>query len=75
MPDNAQMTAPGLAGHGAGRLASVHIDAYNAELRSAEGFIGDRASNRAFRAILEEGRERVRIGDDPDPIGTCLRAT
>ncbi len=69
MPDNAQMTAPGLAGHGAGRLASVHIDTYNAELRSSEGFVGDRASNRAFRAILEEGRDRVRGEDEPDPLG------
>ena len=37
-------TDPGLAGHGAGRLAAVHIDTYNAELRDEEGFIGDRAS-------------------------------
>ncbi len=61
-------TTPGLAGHGAGQLTTVHIDTYNAELRDEEGFIGDRASGRAFRAILEDGRERVRQVDE-DPIG------
>jgi predicted NBD/HSP70 family sugar kinase len=61
--------SPGLAGHGAGQLAAVHIDTYNAELRDEGGFIGDRASGRAFRAILEDGRERVRHGGE-DPVGT-----
>ncbi len=62
--------ASGLAGHGAGRLAAVHLDTYNAELRDEEGFIGDRASNRAFRAMLEDRRERVRDADgDGDPLG------
>lgn len=55
-----------IASHGAKSLAAVDIDAYNAELRDAEGFIGDRASNGAFRAILEDWRERIRkVGDDP----------
>jgi len=58
----------GLAGHGAGRLTAVHIDTYNAELRDEAGFIGDRASGRAFRAILGNVRERVGQGDD-DPVG------
>ena len=63
--------SPGLAGHGAGQLAAVHIDTYNAELRDEGGFIGDRASGRAFRAILDDGRERVRDDDgDGDPVGT-----
>ena len=66
MPTQADATVSGLAGHGAGCLTAVHIDAYNAELRDEDGFIGDRASGRAFRAILEAGRERVRrSGDDP----------
>ena len=68
MPTPSPTSAPGLAGHGSGRLAAVHIDAYNAELRDEAGFIGDRASNRAFRAILEDIRERVRQIDD-DPVG------
>jgi len=57
-----------LAGHGAGRLAAVHIDTYNAELRDEAGFVGDRASGRAFRAILDDMRERVSQVDD-DPVG------
>lgn len=52
--------------HGAVALATVEIDAYNAELRDSEGFVGDRASNRAFRAILDESREKLRkVSDDP----------
>jgi hypothetical protein len=58
----------GIAGHGAEQLASVTIDTYNAELRDKDGFIGDRASGRAFRAILEDWRERLRESGD-DPIG------
>ncbi len=68
MPTQSTPSVPGLAGHGVGQLPAVHIDTYNAELRDDGGFIGDRASGRAFRAILEEGRERVREGDD-DPVG------
>ncbi|WP_211259546.1 ROK family protein [Belnapia moabensis] len=56
--------------HGALDLSLVRIDTYNAELRDAsgQGFLGDRASNRAFVEILEDWRERVRrasSGDDP----------
>src|SRR5947207_10881054 len=59
-PDSA-----GLA-HGASRLPSVVVESYNAEVRDGEAFIGDRASNRAFRNIVEEWRERLRkVGDDP----------
>ena len=68
MSSPSKRSASGLAGHGAGQLAAVHIDTYNAELRDEGGFIGDRASGRAFRAILEDGRERVRDGDE-DPVG------
>lgn len=56
----------GLTGHGGANLPAVDVRAYNAELRDSEGFIGDRASNRAFRAILEDLREKIRrVGDDP----------
>ncbi|MBV8800619.1 MAG: ROK family protein [Alphaproteobacteria bacterium] len=65
MAANEEPTASLLA-HGAERLTHVTIDTYNAELRSAEGFIGDRASRRAFRAILDDWRERVsQYGEDP----------
>jgi len=54
--------------HGASTLPAVTIDSYNEELRDSEGFIGDRASGRAFRAILADERDRVCAKDD-DPIG------
>lgn len=52
--------------HGGRVLPAVTVDTYNEELRDSEGFVGDRASGRAFRAILEDWRERLRVhGDDP----------
>jgi predicted NBD/HSP70 family sugar kinase len=58
-----------LVAHGASRLTEVDVDDYNAEISDKDGgFVGDRASGRAFRAILETAREQVRKLDD-DPIG------
>ncbi|MDO9440517.1 MAG: ROK family protein [Beijerinckiaceae bacterium] len=54
--------------HGALELPSVVIDSYNLELREKDGFVGDRASKRAFHNILEDWRDRVRKVDD-DPLG------
>ena len=55
-----------LIGHGAPQLVAVTVDTYNEELRDGEGFIGDRASKRAFQSILDDWRERLRkVGDDP----------
>jgi predicted NBD/HSP70 family sugar kinase len=57
---------PPVLGHGGRILPAVMVDTYNEELRDSEGFVGDRASGRAFRAILEDWRERLRAqGDDP----------
>jgi hypothetical protein len=66
---SAPVTQPIAVSHGSADLPAVTVDAYNAELRDGEGFIGDRASNRAFRAILDESRERVREVSDEDPLG------
>jgi hypothetical protein len=57
--------------HGARELPLVHVDTYNTELQDAsgQGFLGDRASNRAFVAILEDWRERVRRSGGEDPLG------
>ena len=64
--DEAESPAPHLLAHGAETLSHVTVDAYNAELRTPEGFVGDRASKRAFQAILDDWRERVRkMGEDP----------
>ena len=59
-------TLASIAEHGACRLPSVELDSYNIELKDDEGFIGDRASKRAFREIIENWRKSVRkAGDDP----------
>ena len=52
--------------HGGRVLPAVTVDTYNEELRDDEGFVGDRASRRAFRAILADWRDRLKEhGDDP----------
>jgi predicted NBD/HSP70 family sugar kinase len=66
MAETPESDAPPLLAHGAEHLSHVTIDEYNAELRTAEGFVGDRASKGAFQAILDEWRERLRkMGEDP----------
>lgn len=63
---NSDDTSTSLLAHGGKVLSLVVVDAYNAEMRSPEGFLGDRASRRAFQAILDDWRDRVsRAGDDP----------
>jgi hypothetical protein len=57
--------SPPLA-HGGRVLPAVIVDTYNEELRDEEGFVGDRASRRAFRAILADWRDRLKEhGEDP----------
>ncbi len=51
---------PAVAAHGAARLPAVDVDSYNVELKDDEGFIGDRASKGAFRAIIENWRKPLR---------------
>ncbi|MGZ3290135.1 MAG: ROK family protein, partial [Xanthobacteraceae bacterium] len=59
-------TLPTVAAHGAARLPSVDVDSYNVELKDDEGFIGDRASKGAFRAIMDNWRKALRkTGSDP----------
>src|SRR4030095_17206079 len=61
-----EQPARDLLAHGAETRSHVTVDAYNAELRAPEGCVGDRASKRAFQAILDDWRERVRkMGEDP----------
>ena len=54
--------------HGADTLDLVEIDSYNVELRDEDGFLGDRASKTAFRAILERWRGQM-SSNGPDPLG------
>lgn len=57
---------PAIIQHGWHVLPHVVVDAYNEELRDADGFLGDRASKGAFRDILDKWRKAVvRDGDDP----------
>jgi predicted NBD/HSP70 family sugar kinase len=65
---NDQSTAPVIAAHGAAQLPSVVLDSYNVEVKDDKGFVGDKASNRAFRETLEEWRKAVR-DKDHDPLG------
>src|SRR3954447_25846571 len=60
------ITIPALGRHGAKTLPAVEVDSYNLELKDNEGFLGDRASRRAFHAILENWRKPLRkLGTDP----------
>jgi predicted NBD/HSP70 family sugar kinase len=61
-----QVLTTGIAHHGASRLPSVDVDNFNIELKDEDGFLGDRASKRAFRDILERWRKPLRrTGEDP----------
>lgn len=63
---NDDAETPIAGAHGSSRLPSVSVESYNLELRDGEDFVGDRASNRAFRAIIEDWREQLRkVGQDP----------
>ncbi len=64
MPE--QATLPSIASHGASRLPAVEVESYNVEIKDDEGYLGDRASKGAFRAIIENWRKPLRaIGEDP----------
>jgi len=67
MQDGTGPAAPSsVLGHGGRVLPAVTVDTYNEELRDEDGFVGDRASGRAFRAILEDWRDKLRAqGEDP----------
>jgi len=61
-------TAPGTIAlaHGARRLPGVEVVSYNVGLKDEAGFVGDRATKRAFRQFIEEWRKPLRrIGQDP----------
>jgi hypothetical protein len=58
-----------LSSSGSSTLPLVEIDTYNEELRDPEGFIGDRATRRAFHAILRDWRERIHAIVENDPLG------
>lgn len=55
--------------HAAGTLTAVTVDTYNEELQEPDGFVGDRASGRAFRKILDECRAKLENNGLEDPFG------
>src|SRR3954467_3987985 len=60
------ITTTGIAAHGASRLPSVDVDSFNIELKDEDGFVGDRASKGAFRAIFDKWRKPLqKSGEDP----------
>ena len=60
------VAATDIGTHGAKSLPAVEVDSYNVEIKDDEGFLGDRASRRAFHDILENWRKPLRkLGDDP----------
>jgi len=58
----------GLGAHGAEELPGLILKSHNLEIQDEEGFVGDRASGRAFRARLDELRAQVSEADK-DPLG------
>src|SRR3979490_1433008 len=62
-------TSTGIAQHGATRLPSVDVDSFNIELKDDDGFLGERASERAFREILDNLRGPLKKNGD-DPLGS-----
>ena len=55
--------------HAASTLTAVTVDTYNEELQEVDGFVGDRASGRAFRKILDELRAKLENSGIEDPFG------
>ena len=52
--------------HGATVLPSVRVDSYNLELEDEDGFVGDRASKKAFWEIFDTWRKTLaELGEDP----------
>jgi hypothetical protein len=54
--------------HGLATLPFVTVDNYSLEIRDKDGFIGDKASKGAFRALLDKWRKPLRELD-LDPFG------
>jgi hypothetical protein len=62
-------TPPSADIHGAKELPAVVVEGYSLQLRGEDGFLGDQASQTAFRELLERWRQRVRKKGKRDPLG------
>lgn len=71
MAENSKTNGGGKGGHtvvahGAQRLPAVEVDTYNLELKDDDGFLGDRASKKAFYAQLDKWRKPLgKMKKDP----------
>lgn len=63
--DNTAPAEQVLPEHGAELLPAVRLDSYNLEIKDEDGFIGDAASTRAFREVLDEWRDLFPGKEDP----------
>lgn len=57
------------AHHGTASLEALDIAGYNLEVSDEDGFVGDRASQTAFRKLLDVWRKRCRDKGRDDPLG------
>ncbi len=66
VPTMIEVTPVPVGLHGAYQLPAVTVDSWNIELRDRDGFIGNRATKRAFNALVESLRTALKdVGDDP----------
>jgi len=57
---------PPFGSHGAAQLPGVEVTSYNLEVKDKDGFVGDKASGKAFRASIRDWRVQLRdMGKDP----------
>ncbi|SFM53120.1 ROK family protein [Variovorax sp. OV329] len=63
------MQASDVAPHGVMVLPKIKIESYSLELRDQHGFVGDQASQTAFRELLERWRKRLKNRHGKDPLG------
>jgi hypothetical protein len=60
---------PGPDVHGLRELPGLTVEGYSLQLRDKDGFVGDQASQTAFRELLERWRKRSRKNNGKDPLG------
>ncbi len=53
----------------------MQVDGYSLQLRDKDGFVGDQASQTAFRELLERWRKRRRKKGKTTPWASRIRAT
>ncbi|OYY12668.1 MAG: hypothetical protein B7Y70_04730, partial [Rhizobiales bacterium 35-68-8] len=52
-------TSPPLGAHGSAKLPGIEVTSYNLEVKDKDGFVGDKASGKAFRAFVRDWRVKL----------------